>query len=269
MKRKTILAAIVVITFITAAGILGYWWGWWQSMLSGAPPTLSSQAAVGRFGHEWNSMLGAYSHQGVVDYSAWRERRDDLGKLLDSLRTVSPQELDRDNALGFWIDYYNARTVYEVLGGQSPATNVGRTTLFFLTRFQVAGRMWSLDTLEKMIRSTFHDPRVHFALNCASKSCPALRGESYTAASARLSTILSDQGKMFLYDSNKNRFDTVHRKANISQIFEWYRADFEANGRSLQSFLAPYLDPATADLLRNDRFEIEYIPYDWSLNGTR
>src|SRR5262249_10247076 len=120
----------------------------------------------------------------------------------------------------------------------------------------------SLDDIENgTLRADFREPRIHFALVCASRSCPMLRGEAYRATD--LDRELDDQARVFLADSTKHRFDPATDTLYLSSIFKWFRADFEAAAGSLPAYVTRYLnDPrVTAPGVR-----IEFLDYDWSLN---
>jgi hypothetical protein len=127
---------------------------------------------------------------------------------------------------------------------------------------RVAGADVSLDDIEhRTLRADFREPRVHFALVCAARSCPALRAEAYRATD--LDRQLDDQGRTFLRDPAKNRFASATGTLHLSAIFGWFRADFEAASGSLQAFVARYLgDPAATA----PDVEIRFLDYDWALN---
>jgi hypothetical protein len=136
------------------------------------------------------------------------------------------------------------------------------------------GKERTLDEIEhELIRGSgrYRDPRLHFAVNCASIGCPALRGEAYDGA--RLEAQLDEQARRFLSDRSRNRLEggTLH----VSPIFKWYRGDFEQGWRganTLGAFLALYADaigliPAQAQALREGTLPIEFLDYDWRLNA--
>jgi hypothetical protein len=132
-----------------------------------------------------------------------------------------------------------------------------------------------LDDIEHgLIRGSgrYNDPRIHFAVNCASIGCPALRAEAYVAQ--RLNVQLEDATQMFLSDRTRNRVESDALK--VSSIFKWYRPDFEKGWRganTLGQFLALYSEPLalnadTASQLSAGKLDIEFLDYDWRLNVT-
>jgi hypothetical protein len=130
---------------------------------------------------------------------------------------------------------------------------------------KAGGRTFSLDFVEhEILRKRFKEPRIHFALVCAARSCPPLRAEAYTGA--RLEAQLSDQARTFIAATpSANRVDVAARTVYLSPIFGWYKADF---GPDLGRFLARYLPAGAARaLLESGQFKVVETEYDWSLNG--
>lgn len=262
MKLARVLSILAMCVALLA---YVYWQGWFVA--PAASTRGSGPEVVAKFADYWDQALKSNVKDGHVDYKNFRRSQSELAKHMTALEGIAPEELGKDSALlGFWIDYYNARVVHEVLAGQSPSTPVGRSRLFALTRFYVAGQRMSLTDVETSIRNRFQEPRIHFAVNCASFSCPALRSESYIKAAPRMSEVLDEQARGFLSDPTKNRFDVGNHKAYLSQIFQWYAKDFEVNG-TLQAHLAPFAPPEVSKLLEKNQLVVEYIPYDWNSNG--
>jgi hypothetical protein len=226
----------------------------------------------------WSTILRAHVHAGVVDYGRLAaEGAPALDAYLATLSGTCAADYDgwtRSQQLAFWLNAYNAFTVRLVLDEWPLASirDVGwLPNAAFRRRFipmpALRGGTISLDAIEHdVVRPGFHEPRVHFALVCAAKSCPVLRREAYRAAD--LDAQLDDQGTSFLRDPARNRFDVASATLELSAIFDWYRQDFEAGGRSLADFVVPFLDGPTAAAVRSSpRVSIVFLPYDWSLNG--
>jgi len=126
--------------------------------------------------------------------------------------------------------------------------------------------MISLDDVEHAIlRERLRDPRIHFAIVCASVSCPTLRGTAYRADS--LQTQLEQAARAFVRDPTKNRYDAAKGTFFASAIFDWFRGDFEKAAGTVPAFLEQYADPAASLALHKQTVRIQYLPYDWSLNG--
>jgi hypothetical protein len=228
----------------------------------------------------FTDVLKAYVTAGVVDY---RRMKDDprLGAYLDHLATVDPGSIEgRNDRLAFWINLYNAATlklicdhypvtsINDLHSGGTIIAHVIGTTAWDKKIVRVQGRVITLNDVEHtIIRPQFKDPRAHFALVCASKSCPPLRNEAYEGR--RLDAQLDDQARIFLADPARNAFDVATRTADISKIFSWYERDFGGSEGDVLRALAPWLaGPIRASIIAEPTaWTVGFKDYDWSLNG--
>jgi hypothetical protein len=215
----------------------------------------------------FDEVLRAHVNDGFVDYAAIEADRRFL-QYIEYLENADPDSLSSaDEKLAFWINAYNAFAIKAVLDGLSTEGFFSRLR-FFTTDFRLAGRQIDLYDLEQDIIIPFGDPRIHFAIVCASASCPKLISEAYVAE--RLERQLEDNARAFINNPAKNRFDSSRESAQLSMIFKWFAEDFEADATTVQRYLAKYVeDPAIAAGLGNDEYRVEYLDYDWSLNGRR
>jgi len=133
----------------------------------------------------------------------------------------------------------------------------------FADRQALQARMCQIE--HKILRARYTEPRIHFALVCASESCPPLRPEAYRAAD--LDHQLDDQARTFLRDPAKNRYDADQGVLYLSKIFSWFEGDFEAHSASVSAYVEPYLLVEAGQAVRSGDVPIRYLPYDWSLNG--
>ena len=171
-----------------------------------------------------------------------------------------------DNGLAFYINAYNALAIRGILNGNSPSSWWGRRKFFKKQEFAVLGERISLETLEHERIVPLGDPRIHFAIVCASMSCPRLASRAYRADD--INTQLHDAAVLFINDPVRNRFDVERRIAFVSMIFDWYEDDFATAAGSVQRYLARFVDNAEAqEALRADEFELRFVEYDWNLNG--
>lgn len=132
----------------------------------------------------------------------------------------------------------------------------------------MAGQRITLHSLEHELIRPLKEPRIHFAIVCASQSCPILQSEAYTLK--QLGQQLDAAAINFINDLERNQFNATNRRADLSSIFKWFEEDFVEAAGSLQAYLAPMVDnEKVADLLEQEAFNIGYRKYDWSLNGTR
>lgn len=191
-----------------------------------------------------------------------------LAEYLGYLAAADPDSFaTRQEKLAFWINAYNALAIKGILDGLSPDGLFARVIFFRTTDYTLAGREINLYDLERDIIIPFNEPRIHFAINCASASCPILGAQPYIAD--RLDAQLEAATRAFINDPAKNRFDLAANTASISKIFDWFREDFERAAGSVQKYLANYVaDPEAAARLARDGFDLRYLDYDWSLNGT-
>jgi hypothetical protein len=224
----------------------------------------------------WNAAGTATS----VDYAGLQKERTLLQAYLRELATVRETDFRRWSTAqrqAFLIDAYNAATLELVLQRYPNLRSIKELGSLLQSPWKrrfvtLLGRQRSLDEIEhQLLRGTadYRDPRIHFAVNCASIGCPALRPEAYRAD--RLDAQLSDQTRRFMSDRSRNRFDAGKPVLEVSKIFDWYAADFERHAGGVPAFLASHaqslgLSPAMAIRLRQGRLPLRYLDYDWKLN---
>jgi hypothetical protein len=220
-------------------------------------------------------LLGKYVHHGNVDYKDMR-KNEESKRCFNVMESVDPDTVASSNArLAFWINAYNVATL-NLICEKYPLKSIKdidwgdnrKTSAWDKDFIVIRGKRMTLNNIEnKIIRSEFKEPRIHFALVCAAKSCPALRSEEYRADI--LDGQLNEQAKTFLQDASKNAFDMEHKVAYLSEIFDWYKGDFGGTNESVLRFISWYLpDEIGNDLRANPSgWRIEYKNYDWSLNG--
>lgn len=214
---------------------------------------------------QWESVLSAHVRDGAVDYPGIQ---DDVRFLpyVALLERVDPNQLSTDDRRAFWINAYNAFAVKGIVDHYSPMTLWGRYRYFIGREYQVCGRAMNLYDLERSILiAQFHEPLMHFAIVCASASCPKLQSWAYQGY--KLDRQLDQAARAFINDPARNRFDRGHKVASLSMIFKWFESDFSGGG-SVLAYIARYVDdPELAKELMQPGYRIEYLDYDWSLNG--
>jgi len=234
------------------------------------PQSEEERAAQGSYA----SVLSRYVEGGDVRYGLLvTENPPDWRRYLEWLESARPETMTVEERRAFWINAYNARVIAGVLE-RYPIDSVrdvgflgGRVRGFFSRReHPVAGEVRTLDEIEKEIlfAPALWDPRIHFALNCAARSCPKLRSEPYEAS--RLDTQLDFQARTFLNGPDGHRIDPSARVLNVSRVLEWYRDDFVRAAGSLREYLIRNLTGDAAAAARDEAWKIEYLDYDWSLN---
>jgi hypothetical protein len=258
-----------------------------QLLLTAALLLVHGKTLAGPDPTTWDALLKSCVHTlprgggTAVDYRCFQDRRAELDSYLGTLSAVTRPEYDGwsdPEQLAFLINAYNAFTVALILGAYPDLESIRDLGGLFSSPWKKAfvpllGETISLDDIEHgMIRESGHfdEPRIHFAVNCASVGCPALRREAYRGAA--LESQLEAQTQQFLGDRSRNRLRGG--VLEVTPLFRWYREDFAAGWRgadSLRAFLARYADSLALNgaqreqLLRGD-LEIAYRDYDWSLN---
>lgn len=230
-----------------------------------------SNASIARadagFDHrDWDVLLGKYvDASGRVAYrDLAASDRSRLDAYLERLAEARPDGLEERDRLAFWINAYNAMAVAGVLEGYDAEGLFSRYRFFKSYERRIAGERRTLDEIEHgILRKRFDDFRMHFAVNCASTSCPKLRAEAYDGD--RLDAQLNEQARTFLEDPERNRFDVAAGRVELSKIFDWFAKDFTKAGRSLADALSPWLSDPQIELLRTG--EVSYRAYDWTLNA--
>lgn len=234
----------------------------------------------------WNASAAEFSHERLdrilqatvrgdrVDYDLLRAKHAaELGTYLRSYDdpALQPQSWPRAEALCFWINLYNATMLQAVLDRRGEGWNPSRDefAVFKSPLVRVAGRGISLDDLEhQVIRKLFAEPRVHVALCCAARSCPPLKNSAWKPAS--LEADLAAAMRAFLTDSGRNRIDHRKKTLHLSELFEWYAADF-GGPAAVPSYVAAQLaepDPeGKAGPSALSGYQVEFLEYSWELNA--
>lgn len=223
---------------------------------------------------QWSVLLTKHvKDNGNVDYEGFIKDSVDLNQYLDLLSKNAPnkEKWTDDERLAYWINAYNAYTVqivirhYPINGIKEIASGLNIpfvSTTWDIKFIELGGERINLNRIEHgIIRKEFDEPRIHFAVNCASISCPVLRNEAYTAE--KLEEQLTDQTETFLNDSTRNNFYSA-KKAEVSKLFTWFEGDFKKNEQSVIDFINKYSDQKLdADA------ELTYMEYNWGLNDVK
>jgi len=221
---------------------------------------------------------------GKVDYDGFVKDRARLDAYLDTLGKANPKEFASDDERNaFYINAYNAFTIRDVLNDVYQKTDSVKKVDGFWDKkkHRVGGMDLTLDKIEKISRD-YKDPRVHFAVNCASSSCPKLQRFAFTGA--KLNEQLEISTKDFLADENRGlKIDRTKNKIWISKIFSWYAGDFTGDTSSFgfvkgfikskfsasagTNFIIDKITPETAEFINKKNPDVSYLDYDWTLNS--
>lgn len=221
-------------------------------VLAAAPPTQG-----------YAQVLAACVKDGKVDYAAVKANVAALDAYLAAVAAVKPDTLGAD-AKAFYINAYNALVLREVvrLKDAGPLKSVLDHKGFFDGRkFSVAGEELTLNALEEQkLRKPYADPRIHFAVNCASASCPVLAPTPYETAT--LDASLDQATKAYLATPHGLR--VTKDGVTLTKLMEWYQGDFGGQ-QGVRTFLAKHAPQAAAAAVA--RGPLAFHDYDWALNA--
>ena len=271
--------------------------GWLMTGCTTIHPVLTEDVARldgKRFPHaHFDKVLEAFvDGRGLVDYPALREDPHDLEAYYGLIGTYSPDSHpdlfpSTNHKLAYWINAYNAAAIKtvltyypieSVLEVQKPALFFfisDKAGFFYFQRLRFGGRTTSLYYLENsVIRRRFGDPRIHFALNCASLGCPRLPRQSFVGDF--LDRQLDRETRRFLAEERNFTIDHDKKVIYLSSIFQWYQEDFTSwyaktfpgRAASLLGYIDLYLAPEKSAMLQRvgDHYALRFTPYDWRLN---
>ncbi len=255
---------------------------------------VSANAVVAaKFDHGvWDGLLQDYvqminhGQASQVDYAGFLQKRAVLRTYLSQLSAISANEFStwsKPERLAFLINAYNAYTVDLILTRYPKLDSIKDFGSLLQSPWKrsfvpLFGKMLSLDDIEHgMIRKPgdYNEPRIHFAVNCASIGCPGLLNEAYIGP--KLESQLETVTRAFLADRSRNRYNITTGRLEVSKIFDWYREDFERGWKGwhkLAQFFTHYADSLTdtpeakASIIPGS-IKIKFLDYDWALNKTK
>lgn len=221
--------------------------------------TSALQNVVASLNHSnWNTLLQKnVSKSGTVNYKGFLKDSKALSAYLNELSANVPTKAWSKNAtLAYWINAYNAYTVKLIIDNY-PTKSIKDINDPWGKKFiSLAGKKYSLEGIENEILRKMDEPRIHFAINCASVSCPNLLNEGYTEA--KLEQQLKAVSKSFINDKTKNTITA--NKVEVSKIFDWFGGDFKTKG-SVIDFLNQYSSTKISS-----NAQVNFKEYNWNLN---
>lgn len=196
---------------------------------------------------------------GKVNYAKIHENTTELISVLKLAETINVSKNDFKNYQAFWINAYNLSVIKGLVERYPTKSPLDHTGFFDKVTHQLAGIKITLNDIEhKLLRAQFNDPRFHFVLVCGAVGCPPLISTAYfpNSLEAQLETQTKNaiNGDFIKVDAKKNR-------VLVSQIMEWYKADFTMNGKDEIDFINKY----RAEKLEG-KWKLTYFPYDWNIN---
>ena len=276
--RKSLFAVAPVTLAILIAVVLTF-----QSGAKAGPAVFvgtrspAARVSMDQIDHSaWDAILRRYvNDDGMVNYRSLRASADvrALDAYLVTLSTADPTiPASRDATLAFWINAYNAVTVRGILR-EYPTSSIRNHTAKLVgyniwkdLQLYVGGTSYSLDSMEHEILRPMGDPRIHFAIVCASVGCPRLLNEAYVAA--RIDNQLEENSRDFFSRSQNFQHDERGHRFNLSSILNWFGEDFGPDQAAQLQYISQWLPSSSARqaALSND-VRVSYLEYDWSLNA--
>jgi hypothetical protein len=285
---------IISIVLVLAVLVGGFFWANRPQLvlIHASPP---ENFPTDGFSHrDFEELLHRFvDSDGNVDYERWHSSVESVARLESYLAAVSLYSPDnapdrfhtRTEELAYWIYGYNAYVINGVLANwpiesvtdlKAPIEAIKGLGFFYRLRYRFGGEDFSLLGVEtNKIRKRYRDARIHFVLNCASESCPAMRPELPTGTD--LEELLAVSATEFVSDPQNVSFDHAHQSVILSTIFKWYESDFlndlRLHGLPSERGLVDYIasvapDSMHDDLAMVDDYDIEFRDYDWTLNST-
>lgn len=218
----------------------------------------------------------------TVDYAALKQDRAALQSVLDTWSTVTPADFagwSRDAQMAFLINAYNGFTLALILTEYPDLESIRDLGSLFRSAwkiefFNLLGKPRHLDWVEhETLRADYPDPRIHFAVNCASVGCPALQSEPFRAA--ELDAQMDAATRHFLQDRSRNHFDTDTGTLHVTPLLRWYGEDFAVDGtENPKAWLTQHAQwltdtPAEKTRVGQGDFRIDYTDYNWELNDVQ
>jgi hypothetical protein len=223
----------------------------------------------------FNNVLQSFSNNnGTIDYTSIRSDPFNLDKFTAFINNVSPEShpdlFSESEAKAYWINVYNALAIQTII--DNPNVRSIRDVswgmgAFWRNKFVVGGKKMTLNHIEhKILRRKYDDPRIHFAINCASNSCPPIGNRIITGID--LDEQLDKKTYNFINDPSNVRIDHINKEIHLSRIFKWYKKDFIQSHEDLLLYIFDYLDDFSTKQRANivNTYQIVYNKYDWSLN---
>ena len=227
----------------------------------------------------FDALLASNVVDGLVDYVAFAESAQ-FKRYLTSLEQIDPSQLASPaERAAFYINGYNALVIDGILKSNRDGffhgvadlggtADESRQRFFGTTLRPIAKQKLSLDHIRnEILRQQFAEPRLQVAVSCASAGCPILDSAAWPPQQEPLEMRLDEAMRRFVRDPQRNRVTVNPPAIKLSQIFEWYGADFGADETALRNYLAAYLDAAERQVVTDPQVPIEYVAYDWSLNS--
>lgn len=274
MSIRTLLSTCLIVATIAFCGSAA---DAFQNVTVGQAVSPKQQVSMDQVDHStWNQLLQKYVNEnGEVNYKGWHDSLNDVQSLDSYLAVLSTASrtarATKDSTIAYWVNAYNAVTIKGILR-EYPTTSIRNHTaklfgynIWKNLMLNVGDTQISLNDIEHEVLRKMGEPRIHFAIVCASHSCPRLLNQAYT--SADLENQLVANTKSFFANQENFTYDAPNRRFQVSSILKWFATDFGRNQSTQLKTIAPYLPTKAAqDAANGNSVRVFYKTYDWSLN---
>jgi len=219
-----------------------------------------AQASVASFNAKSGKFFNKYVNNGMVSYKSIKANLSEIAGLYAEVESMNLSAATENEKKAFYINAYNVIVIYQVTKFYPLKSALDQSGFFDKVKHKVAGESLTLNHLEiKKLIIPYQDPRIHFVLACAAKSCPPLASFAYTAD--QLDQQLEARTMLAINDAGWLKVVPAENKVLVSKIFDWYKKDFTATGMSVLEFINKY---RTKKIPAN--YTVSHYEYDWSLN---
>lgn len=224
---------------------------------------VTTQAQAPNFFVKAETFLSKNISNGMVDYAGIKANAAELKDLVSMIGTYALSAADSKTQKAFLINAYNILVIKNVVDHYPIAKPTDVAGFFDVLKFNVAGAQMTLSDIEnKKIRAVFKDPRTHFALVCAAKSCPPIPNYAFTASNVEAK--LEALTKAAMNNQTFIKVNTGNKTVQFSQILDWYKDDFLVDSKSILEYVNKYrVTPIPA------AFAQDFYEYNWALNGKK
>ncbi|MEP2771363.1 MAG: DUF547 domain-containing protein [Fulvivirga sp.] len=221
---------------------------------------INANASVSTFNAKTDKFFNRYVNNGMVAYKAIKSNLSEVAGLYAEIESMDLSSASDNEEKAFYINAYNVVVIYQVTKFYPLKSALDQSGFFDKVKHKVAGESLTLNHLEiKKLIIPYQDPRIHFVLACAAKSCPPLASFAYTAD--QIDKQLEARTMLAINDAGWMKVDASENKVLVSKIFDWYKKDFTATGMSLLEFINKYRNKKIPN-----NYSVGYYEYDWSLN---
>lgn len=223
----------------------------------------ADQQDIYSFFDEADALFGKYTTEGYVDYTALKLNPAPLNSLVSQIADMDLSSADAKTRQSFYINAYNITTIKAVVDNYPIDSPMDVSGFFDTKKHKIAGEMLTLNDIEnKKLRANYDDSRFHFVLVCAAQGCPKIFSKSFIPA--KLDAHLGTRTTEALNDANFIRVDKVKRRVLISEIFKWYKEDFDKTGLTEIQYINQFRSNKIPE-----SYGVDYYSYDWTLNDKK